>query len=182
MGHGHGMYLSNNTGEKIVRKNIIFNSYGHGIQFYTEGKQKLIGSLFEDNIVFNAGGPQNSDGVGDMRNFMVGGNAPIEDLVVRNNFSYHFPSTEGNGIQMGYNMVSESCELTGNYVARGKRVLSMTRFKEATVLYNTLIGSDQNALTTLFYPEGNGTYTYNWNQTTILEIRKYFLMRTVTNV
>ncbi len=165
MGFGHGMYLSNNTGEKVVRKNIIFNTYGHGIQFYTEGSMKLIGSLFEDNIVFNAGGPQNADGVGDMRNFMIGGNAPIEDLVVRNNFSYHFPSTEGNGIVMGYNVVSESCEVTGNYIARGKRALSMTRFKDATVLNNTIIGSDENnyALTTVLFPEGGGTYRYNWN-------------------
>jgi hypothetical protein len=167
-GVGHGMYLSNTTGEKVVRKNIVFNTYGHGIQFYTEGSQELNGSLFEKNIIFNAGIATSEEGVGEMRNYMMGGNVPTRDLRMINNYSYQPPGSTGNGMVLGYNIDSESCLVEGNYIARGKRVFSIQRFSEAIIRNNVIIGEENQALTSLLYPDEFPVNEYNWDQ------NKYF--------
>jgi hypothetical protein len=163
-GAGHGMYLSNNEGEKTIRKNIIFNSYGHGIQFYTEGSQKLIGSTFEDNIIFNAGVPSSSDGVGVTRNFMMGGNAPISDMIIRGNHTYFPVNSSGTGMHIGYNTVNESCIIKDNYIVRGEKVFVMHRFKSTIMQNNTIIGKKDESLASVFFPEDVALRgEYNWD-------------------
>ncbi|WP_157202479.1 T9SS type A sorting domain-containing protein [Marinilabilia salmonicolor] len=165
-GAGHGMYHSNNEGEKTIKKNIIFNTYGHGIQFYTEGSQKLVGSTFEDNIIFNAGVPASADGVGINRNFMMGGNASISDLVIRGNYTYFPENSTGTGMQIGYNTVNESCIIEDNYVARGEKVFVMYRFQSTEMQNNTIIGDNNASLATLYFPkdpELRGVYDWDRN-------------------
>ena len=54
-GHGHGLYVQNRkeNAPKIIRNNIIFNSFGKGIQVYATGSDVTYNTVIEDNIFFN---------------------------------------------------------------------------------------------------------------------------------
>lgn len=163
-GHGHGMYLQNNEGTKKTRKNIIFNTYGHGIQFYTTGGQQLNGINIEQNIVFNAGAPAVESGLGSMRNMMLGGDAAVDNLVVRENYSYMADNSTGTGMQVGYNSISESCRIEENYIAGGNKVFVFYRFKSGVIQNNTIIGDSNELLNSVYFPADVSIRgEYNWN-------------------
>ncbi|WP_181256475.1 T9SS type A sorting domain-containing protein [Marinilabilia salmonicolor] len=162
-GIGHGMYLSNNTGEKEVVNNIVFNTYGHGIQFYTEGAQQLNPCLFENNIIFNAGILASESGVGEMRNYMMGGNVPTKGLKMIKNYSYQPPNSVGNGMVLGYNVDSESCVVNDNYIAGGKRVFSIQRFSNVVIKNNTIVSKHRQALVSLLFPDDSAVERYEWD-------------------
>lgn len=53
-GHGHSVYVQNETGRKQIARNIMFNSFGWGINAYTEGG-KIDNLDIVENINFQAG-------------------------------------------------------------------------------------------------------------------------------
>ncbi|RCW36726.1 T9SS type A sorting domain-containing protein [Marinilabilia salmonicolor] len=164
-GHGHGMYLQSNDGSKQANNNVVFNTYGHGFQFYTTGGQRLEGMSISNNIVFNAGVPASRNNTGGMRNFMLGGNASIKNLTVRENYTFLPENSPGTGMQVGYNTVNESCIVEDNYVARGNKVFVMYRFNSGSFRNNTIIGNDEELLTSLYFPEGvDHSDYYKWDE------------------
>jgi hypothetical protein len=118
-GHGHAMYLQNRYPTLLVRDNIIFNQFGHGIHAYGSENAFVQEMIFEGNISFNNGSPQG----GRESNLYVSGGAAADNIVVRNN-SMWMPQSARN-LEMAF----------GN--AAGQR---------ATVEGNMLMGSDDGML------------------------------------
>lgn len=56
-GHGHGLYLQNSGAPKIVRDNIISNSFASGIQIYGSSAATLRNFVIEGNTIFQNGAP-----------------------------------------------------------------------------------------------------------------------------
>src|SRR5690242_19009522 len=52
IGHGHGIYLQNNNGRRLVKDNIIFNQFDYGTHAYTSGSDTRHID-FDGNIIFN---------------------------------------------------------------------------------------------------------------------------------
>jgi len=172
-GHGHGMYLSNDIGRKLIQENIIFKGYGHGIQFYTEGTgtSKLTGSDFLSNISFNAGslndaGPNTYYGIGEYwnRNYIMGGNESTSDLVFSGNYSY-MPAglKDGTGVQIGYNVVNANGVVEDNYLAGGSKVFYVRNYENIKGSSNTIIGRDGEQILAFEYPEDGGPFQYSWD-------------------
>jgi hypothetical protein len=167
-GHGHGMYLSNDQGRKLVKHNVIFKGYGHGIQFYTEGTgtSLLTGSDFVENISFNAGS-LNDVGNGHYwnRNYMIGGNESTSDLIMDGNYSYLPTGLEsGTGMQIGYNVINENGSIINNrIIGGGSNTFYLTNYEDITFRNNTVVGYDDIRMLNIDYPEVGGPYLYDWD-------------------
>ena len=54
-GHGHGIYMQNQTGTKTIEGNVIFSGFGLGIQAYGSETAHLDNFLIQGNTLFNGG-------------------------------------------------------------------------------------------------------------------------------
>lgn len=98
-GHGHGIYTQNSVSYKNVEDNITFGNFGgFGMQIYGSSSAQLRGYTVTGNINF-----------GNL--YLVGGNAPADDIRLDSNFLY------GSGLTLGYgNPYNGSISVTNNYV------------------------------------------------------------------
>lgn len=172
-GKAHCMYMSNNAGKRIVDTNIMFNAYGHGYQFYTESVQQLAGLDIFKNTVFNSGANAKANGIGDMRNFMIGGNAPLKDIALEDNNSYLFSGSVGTQIQVGYNNDGDNANVSNNYVAGGGVLISPMRMKNVTIKSNTVVHSTGSSypLMQIIYPENEPVEVYDIDENTYFSDR-----------
>ncbi len=126
-GHGHGMYLQNDTmGVKRIHHNIIFNTYGYGMHLWQTTTTSAIGNFdIQHNILFNGGAAsENMGGVGNnvrTHNFFAvanGAGNPLENTVIKHNYTWSSPdmprpSVNAFGLNSGVrNMVLDSNILT----------------------------------------------------------------------
>ncbi|MCF8238973.1 MAG: T9SS type A sorting domain-containing protein [Saprospiraceae bacterium] len=126
-GHGHGMYLQNDTvGVKRIYNNIIFSTYGYGMHLWQTTTTSAIGNFdIRYNILFNGGAAsENLGGVGNnvrTHNFFAvanGAGHPIENTIIKHNYTWSSPemprpSVNAFGLNSGVrNMVLDSNILT----------------------------------------------------------------------
>lgn len=115
-GHGHGIYTQNETGTKLIRGNILFNSYGNGIQVYTE-KGSIQGYDIDRNILFNSGLPGNSF---IERNIIVGGLQPADRISINSNYIINrFGYSAKGSVQLGYSAENIDARLNFNTLIDG---------------------------------------------------------------
>ncbi len=127
-GHGHGMYLQNDTfGIKNIENNIVFSTYGYGIKIWQTTTTAAIGNFnVQHNIVFNGGSAsENEGGVGNnyrTHNFFAvpnGASNPIRNTVIKHNYTFsgtNTPRPPVNAFGLNYgviNLVLDSNYLTG---------------------------------------------------------------------
>jgi len=127
-GHGHGMYLQNDTvGVKNIENNIIFSTYGYGVKVWQTTNTAAIGNFnIQSNIVFNGGAAsENEGGVGNnyrTHNFFAvpnGANNPLRNMVIKHNYTFsgtNIPRPPVNAFGLNYgvlNMTLDSNYLTG---------------------------------------------------------------------
>jgi len=124
-GHGHGVYVQNDTAApKKVIDNIVFSQFGSGIVGYSTTIGELNNIYVEGNIVFNNGlltalfpEPYN---YGYQDNILVGDSVEVVNPQVLNNYTYFTPAqfqgslTGGRG-QLGHAQTSRNAVATGNY-------------------------------------------------------------------
>ena len=101
-GHGHSLYMQNNSAvAKVVEDNIAFNSFAENIQGF--GSQPAISHLhFIGNTAFNAG--MNRDRTANMT--LGGGSQPHEDILFDGNVIYQALDTPRENT--GYNDMEPS--------------------------------------------------------------------------
>ncbi|MCC7025644.1 MAG: T9SS type A sorting domain-containing protein [Saprospiraceae bacterium] len=117
-GHGHGMYLQNDTfGTKLIHNNIIFNTYGYGIKVWQTTTTTALGNFdIQRNIVFNSGAAsENLGGLGNnsrTHNFFVvanGENNPVRNTVIKHNYTYAdqtMPRPSVNAFGLNYGVLN----------------------------------------------------------------------------
>jgi VCBS repeat-containing protein len=155
--HGHGIYVQNTGGEKLVADNIVFNQLGVGIHAY--GERGLLSDLdFSGNIIFNSGAAGGASYRAE-RDFLLGGGTPVGNSRVRNNIVYQ--AKPGGAFDIGYTfgVENEQIQITNNYIATHFRVLQ--GFDQIEFQNNT-IATPQNSI---FFdpPADNDTSRYVWD-------------------
>ena len=87
-GHGHGLYIQNDSAEyKIIRDNIIFNSFGKGAQIYGTSVQ-VRNVKMENNIIFNSALAASSS---IEQGIIAGGVKPVDNMILNDNIFYVSP-------------------------------------------------------------------------------------------
>jgi len=147
-GHGHGIYVQNETGTKRVADNVIFGQFGFGIHGYTESGT-LDDIHIEGNTSFQNGVLSSVSGA--TTNILVGANGSAADgpndssKVAKRTFlvsNYTYYASEGTGGNLGYSKGIASPTLLDNYFAGGGDALALVNaFRPITMSGNSLVGS-----------------------------------------
>lgn len=142
-GHGHGMYVQNNTGTKTFTQNVSFNNFGYAHQLYGGDAAHLNNTVWNQNVEFGDSGtssPPLNLGV------LFGGSASINNLTISNN---HFYKTTW---QLGYAGANTGISITGN-TFRTSAILSLST--GVTITGNLFIG--KGVTNTYLISLGNGS-------------------------
>ena len=150
-GHGHGMYLQNDTvGTKRIHNNIVFSTYGYGIKVWQTTTTAAIGNFdIRHNIVFNGGSAsENLGGPGNnyrTHNFFVvsnGASNPVLNTVIKHNYTYSGSNTPRPPVNaFGLNYGVKNMILDSNYLTCQTRLgFNNTPVFEASVKGNTFFG------------------------------------------
>ena len=150
-GHGHGMYLQNDTvGIKNIHNNIVFSTFGYGIKVWQTTTTSALGNFdIQRNIVFNGGAAsENLGGVGNnyrTHNFFVvsnGANNPIRNTVIKHNVTFAGTNTPRPPVNaFGLNYGVENMVLDSNYLTCQTRLgFNNTPIFDASVAGNHIIG------------------------------------------
>ena len=85
-GHGHGVYMQNKEGKKLVEDNVIFQQFHTGIQAYGSSDATLRDMTFVGNVLFHNGLLSRSpNGWG----LLVGGTNVAERITIKANCLYN---------------------------------------------------------------------------------------------
>jgi hypothetical protein len=152
-GHGHGVYVQNDTGTKRVVDNVIFGQFGIGIHGYTEGG-KLDDIHIEGNTSFANG--VLSQVTGPTIDILVGANGSAADSpgssskVAKRTFlvsNYTYFVEGGTGVNLGFSKGIASPTLLDNYLVAEQALALVNAFRPIQMSGNTVIG-DLSGLTT----------------------------------
>jgi hypothetical protein len=135
-GHGHSLYVQNETGVKRMVDNILFNGYSYGIHAYGE-QGSLKGMHIEGNIIFNSG--MDARNQWRLSNILIGGRTPAERITVVNNHTYH-PVEAGATNYLGWASGPNNKDIVvkGNYFAGGGIAATAYRWESIEMTGNTL--------------------------------------------
>ncbi|MDZ4796639.1 MAG: right-handed parallel beta-helix repeat-containing protein [Bryobacteraceae bacterium] len=149
--HGHGAYMQNKDGHKLLIDNVVFNQFELGLQIYGTSNTFLNNFYLEGNILFNNG----SLGGAYSRNLLLGGTIRAASPVVRDNITY-FPTNRDHGGEnnIGYYAFGAGCSdlrLENNYFISGSIALTLFDCTVSSFRGNTLLGSTR-AFSSSTYP------------------------------
>ncbi|HYT33225.1 MAG TPA: right-handed parallel beta-helix repeat-containing protein [Thermoanaerobaculia bacterium] len=145
-GHGHGIYVQNSTGTKLITDNIIFSNFNHGVHAFGTGGASLDNIDIEGNTIFDNGRPDNYQ-----RNVLVGGGSVAQSPRIVNNVLY-YPGTSGQNLNVGYDPYGAGAAnpvITGNYVVNGDNQFSPLN-TNVTMTGNTFYSTIPVSIQTLF--------------------------------
>jgi hypothetical protein len=156
--HGHGVYMQNEHGAKLLADNIVFGNAEYGMQIYGSSETFLNGFVLDGNVVFSNGlfGRESS------RNILLGGSTVASDPVLMNNVTYFPLTSHGGDNNIGYYPSGSGCtnlKLLDNYFVSGGSALTVHSCTYAGIAGNTWIG-DVRGLTPAQFP-GNAHLAAN---------------------
>ncbi|MEP6994320.1 MAG: S-layer homology domain-containing protein, partial [Acidobacteriota bacterium] len=137
-GHGHGVYLQNQTpSTKQMIDNILLNQFGTGSQAYTEGG--FIDNIYEEgNTVFSNGILSQVTGYTD--NLLIGGTPVALSPSMISNFTYS-PSSDGADNNLGYSGGCTNAAVTGNYFSGSDALILVNCTSGLTMTGNSFYGA-----------------------------------------
>jgi hypothetical protein len=188
-GHGHGIYMQNQTGTKRIVDNLSFNNFATGMKGYGQDNYAN-GLYFEGNASFNNGSPSavpsNQAGYNSGHRFVnlfVGTTTfPTNQVTVVNNYLYHSAGTmsELGNLGLGYETSGNTnLVVQGNYVMGGHMAMTVDGWLDAQVtgntLYTTALPAGSGATEVMASVHTSAPQNHNWNNNT------YFDMATQQN-
>jgi hypothetical protein len=130
-GHGHGLYIQNNTPTKTIKDNIVFDTFGWGIHVYTENG--LINNItLEGNTCFKNGSLYNTA----YNPILYGGGAVADNPILRANMTY------GAGNNLGYSAGCTNAVLEDNYFPNGLTKTEAQIDTETGNYYGPAVGNE----------------------------------------
>jgi hypothetical protein len=148
----HGIYAQNLTGTKVLRDNIIFQTYAFGIHVYGQGGH-LNNITVDGNVLFN-------NGMFNSNNFFLGGGQALVNLRFTNNMTY---GVGGTGI-IGEGTTSSGGVITGNYFVGP--LLTITDWASLTFQHNTITQPNPWEIIILNAPSKTTLANYQWSDNT----------------
>jgi hypothetical protein len=153
-GHGHGIYIQNDTGAKRIEDVISFNNFNTGMKAWAQSTY-AVGVRFENIISFNNGSPTYMGSLDREPNIFVGATTnPLDAITVTRSMLYHPPDTDANmggSVVLGYTAPSKAVTLTDSYIAGGRRAVNLQNWSSVTMTGNFVNGS-LRGLTAATYP------------------------------
>lgn len=141
--HGHGIYTKNDgTTPKVIRDNVVFNSFRNGIQIYTDaGSGQLRGIHLEGNVFFNNGVLSSNSSAS--ANILIGGYEVADRITALGNMTFYSPTVTNRSARLGYSNTLENGSLvfSENYLVGGTPMIDVGYWRQLAFTGNTLVGS-----------------------------------------
>ena len=138
-GHGHGIYVQNLAGTKLVSDNIVFSQFGNGIHAYGE-EGHVDGIHFLGNISFLNGSLSKHDRL--RYNLLLGGGRVAKSNVIDQNYTYH-PVSRRTDVanHLGYSSGCTSLKASSNYFVGTEIAMALTNCNDAQIRHNLFVGA-----------------------------------------
>ena len=120
--HGHGMYLQNASGLKIVQDNIVGDNADLGMQVYGSGNASVQGFRILGNALYNTSSWPTPYF---QYNLLIAGGGVRKDIQVQNNYSYFTPSYDYGFVNFGQYTPGQDILVQNNVFAGGYTGVSM---------------------------------------------------------
>ena len=176
-GHGHDLYLQNNSPSNlVVTNNIGFNNFDEGIQAYGSSTAYVQNMTFTGNVIFNSG-TLNGDLVD---NFTIGGGGAsggANNITLTDNYTYDTPSlTEGQN-ELGdiFDSTEGTGTFTGNYFIGGFQAADLDRWTTLTFTGNTLYATTGAQQSWMLYTSSQNPATYTYTDNTYYGVNQFWI-------
>ncbi len=159
--HGHGIYFQNKDGAKLIADNIVFSQFYAGLHGYGSNSAFIRNVTLDGNIVFSNGQLSRREQYVD--NLLLWPGTPMENIVVRDNFTY-FPSRAAGYSRVGTlgSAVHRNVSVTGNYWIGGYIAVMMSEWEQAE-FRNNVAYSDNGHIAWLETPPAPEAYIWDNN-------------------
>ena len=163
-GHGHGIYVQNQNGVKLIRDNIQFYGFGMGFHAYGTSNAFVQNIHFDGNISYDSGylvgGPP-----GHWANYLVTGGSGASGIVFTNNHSYHNTGDVSGTAELGWSFSSTELDLDAenNYFVGGLTTVELWNWNQLTFTGNTVYSIPTSILDILNLTSAQTTATYNFD-------------------
>jgi hypothetical protein len=124
----------------VVRDNIVFNQFGHGIHGYTESDGAMRNLVIRRNVLFNNG----ELSAFDSPNLLVGGRREADNDLIAENLTYFSPGLGGLNLRLGHpfpSVLNGRTVVRDNYLVGGSEILEVGFWREFEVHNNTFVGA-----------------------------------------
>ena len=171
--YGHGLYIQNNTGSKLIQDNIVGDNGFEGIQVYGSGSADLVNITLDGNAWYTTDSwpiPNNYQ-----YNIIVAGGQTRKGIVVSNNMTY-FPLTAGTGyLSIGGYTDGQDATVTNNVFVGGYTAFEMHLEAGPVVVTGNRIVSGSGSLRLIAFEldSGQNSSQYTWNQNTYYDNSGY---------
>ncbi len=164
-GHGHGIYVQNDTGAKTIADNIIFDQFGAGIHAYGSAHARVRNITEDGNIVFNNGAISRNGQHAD--NILFASGTGLENIVVQNNFTYHTPADDIGYSRVGWQFDQHNATVMvrNNYWIGGDLGIMLDHWSAARFTGNTVY-SKSKLIAMLGSAPLPGARNYIWDANT----------------
>jgi hypothetical protein len=120
--HGHGMYMQNNTGTKLIADNIVGDNADEGLQIYGSGNASIVGFTISGNSLYNTSSWPTPNY---QYNIIRGGGAIQSGNTISDNYSFFTPSANAGLIGLGQYTSGQNLVATNNVFAGGYITVSV---------------------------------------------------------
>jgi hypothetical protein len=157
--HGHGFYMQNVKGLKIVNDNYVGDNACEGLQIYGSGKANVEGFRIDGNIIANNGWDQFQYA------FIVAGGKTRKDITITNNYSFiGYERAEGSAT-LGLWTPGDEMTIKDNVFAGGAITAAVNY--QATVTYtgNRIVTNPKGfGIQWLYILQNHTKEKYVWNK------------------
>ncbi len=143
-GHGHSGYLQSASAEhpKVVRDNVVFDSFGLGLQCYAQSTS-LVGIRIENNTIFDSGS-MSAPAESGYENILVAGIVPADQITITGNVLYHPLKIQSTtNLSLYFQSVKNGdVQIKDNYITGGDVAMWLQEWQSGSVTGNTFVSAN----------------------------------------
>lgn len=162
-GHGHGIYVQNNTGFKYIANNIVFKNYGWGLHAYTQSGN-INNIMTNGNTFFESGVLSDA---GRTLNILHGGYQIAQNPMIFNNATY-MPQSSGAALGLGYVAGCNYATVQNNYFV-GQSAADISTCPHSVLSNNLFYGTVPGSLS---IDQADNTYAVSSPTSNVTLIRQ----------
>ena len=114
--HGHGFYMQNVTGTKLLQDNIVGDNSDEGLQIYGSGNANVVGFRMFGNASYNNSSWPTPHY---QYNFLIAGGALRKDIQFDQNFSFFDPAADYGFVDFGQYTPGQDIKMTNSVFVGG---------------------------------------------------------------
>jgi hypothetical protein len=175
--HGHGMYLQNITGTKVVADNIIGDNFDEGIQIYGSGTAHVLGFRVQGNALYNTSSiPSPNSPLQNQYNLLIAGGDIRQDIQVQNNYSFFTPSQDYGFVYLGQYTNGTDMTVTDNVFVGGYTTLGVQNEGGPFIFTGNRLYTRPSAtrIVSLEPGPGQNIAEYTWDKNTYFGLNRFF--------